>query len=339
MPTSWQGSQPPDNFIAHSSQEIRTHNEVLSPQEDVLEWKSNAWLGNAMFAAYQFGTTAQQVSNNIADGQLLNNMFLGANQVLIPTYNTLRLFTGFESIWRGIVTATNSNLLKVCGMKTVNSSPFGYNNLGTQIFELLEALSDIGDPAAVTAQALDVFFPILLYTAGGPNLYAFAAANSFGLSVSVQPVGLGLTLSSSTGGGLLLPSISYVNSFGTQGSVTRQAARTGYSVGQFLNRASDHNEVTSSVLNGRSRRMVTRREVEGTDAQRVRGGEVLWQGKLLDIVAGTIPLDFTLPATSGKMHYRTSDDALRIRFGGGVGRSLVVDFWFDVIEEVIRDDY
>ena len=64
----------------------------------------------------------------------------------------------------------------------------------------------------------------------------------------------------------------------------------------------------------------------------------MWQGKLADIITGSIPLNFTLPATAGKAHFRTSDDSLRVRFGSGVGRSLSVDFWFDLTEEIIRDD-
>ena len=27
-----------------------------------------------------------------------------------------------------------------------------------------------------------------------------------------------------------------------------------------------------------------------------------------------------------------------VRFGSGVGRSILVDFWFDIVEEMIRDD-
>ena len=87
------------------------------------------------------------------------------------------------------------------------------------------------------------------------------------------------------------------------------------------------------------KRLVTRKEVPGTDQQRVKGAEVMWQGELADIITGSIALNFTLPATSSKIHFRTSDDSLRVRFGSGVGKSLSVDFWFDLTEEIVKDDY
>lgn len=346
LPPGWQGRPPQHPFETHSSQELRTHTEVLSPQEDVPEWKANAWMGNAMYSAFQFGTSSSQVASAITSGQSLDQLFLGGHQSLIPTYDTLRLLDGFETIWQGVVDAAVTNpaspvfrdRLKVRGMKTVNASPFGYNNLGKEIFELLEALSAM-DPLSVATQGFDVLFPILLNAYGGPNIYALAAANSLGLSVNLAPFGLGLTLSSSVGGGLLLPSFSYVNSFGTQGTIARQAARTGSSVSQSVAGGSDVADTETSVLESRSRRQVSRSEVDGTDAERVRGAEVLWQDRLVDIVTGTVPLDLVLPATAGKSHFRTADDTLRVRMGGGVGRSLVVDFWFEVLEEVVRDDY
>ena len=65
----------------------------------------------------------------------------------------------------------------------------------------------------------------------------------------------------------------------------------------------------------------------------------MWQGELVDIITGAIPLNFTLPASASKMHFRTTDDSLRVRFGSGVGKSITVDFWFDITEEVVGDDY
>ena len=87
------------------------------------------------------------------------------------------------------------------------------------------------------------------------------------------------------------------------------------------------------------KRLITRKEVPDTDRQRVKGAEVMWQGEVVDIITGSIPLNFTLPATAGKMHFRTADDSLRVRFGSGVGRSTSVDFWFDIDEEIVKDDY
>lgn len=345
MPANWTGKTPPGPFVAHASQEIRTHNELLQPQQDVHEWKSNAWIGNAMFAAYQYGTTTQQVINAVSGGSPLDDLFLGPDETLIPTYNTLRLLEGFADIWRGIIdpsealhsSSRHPDRLKVRGIKTVNSSPFGFNNIGTQIFELLEALN-AQDPASISNNILDAVFPLLLYANGGPNIYAMAMSNSLGLSLSVQPLGLGITFSSSVGGGLVLPSFAYVNSFGSQGTIARQASRTGYSLGLHRNDSADESSAATSVEAGQSRRLLARQAVAGTDRQRVKGAEILWQGELVDIVAGSIPLDFTLPATGGKLHFRTSDDSLRVRLGSGVAESVVVDLWFDIVEEMVRDD-
>ena len=90
---------------------------------------------------------------------------------------------------------------------------------------------------------------------------------------------------------------------------------------------------------GRQNRIVTHKEVPGTDVQRVRGAEVLWQGEAVDILSGAIPLNFMLPATADKNPARTFDDSFRIRFGSGVGSSVSVDVWFDIVEELIRDDH
>lgn len=76
-----------------------------------------------------------------------------------------------------------------------------------------------------------------------------------------------------------------------------------------------------------------------SDPSRVRGAEVLWQGEITDIVSGTIPLNVELPALASKEHHRSRDEWLRVRLGSGVGRSVLVDIWFDVEEEVVRDDY
>lgn len=81
-----------------------------------------------------------------------------------------------------------------------------------------------------------------------------------------------------------------------------------------------------------------RREAAGSDTERTKGAEVMWQKQLVDIVAGTIPLNAALPATAGNL-YRTSDELIRVRLGGAFRNSLSVDVWFDVREEAIRDDY
>jgi hypothetical protein len=139
-------------------------------------------------------------------------------------------------------------------------------------------------------------------------------------SVSVSPAGLGVSLGVNP-----IPSINNHTTHGSTGTIMKQASEAYHSYSQYLNTGYDEGVVAHA-------------EVPGTDQQRVKGAEVMWQGELVDIITGTIPLNFTLPATAGKMHFRTSDDSLRVRFGSGVGKSISVDFWFDLTEEIIRDD-
>ena len=95
---------------------------------------------------------------------------------------------------------------------------------------------------------------------------------------------------------------------------------------------SDHGE--GSTLN----RRITRRAPPDGDRQRITGAEVMWQGELMDIVTGSIPLNLTLPALASKA-YRTSDETVRVRLAGPLGSGIEVDVWFDIREEAVRDDY
>ena len=72
-------------------------------------------------------------------------------------------------------------------------------------------------------------------------------------------------------------------------------------------------------------------------------------------MAGAIPLSVTLSATADKV-YDNTDEWIRLRFGNGMSDGLrtldpkrtdatvlegaiVMDVWFDLKEEVVRDDY
>jgi hypothetical protein len=105
-----------------------------------------------------------------------------------------------------------------------------------------------------------------------------------------------------------------------------------------LNNRFDSSNARTNFGDSKIKRLVTR-EPDTANSQRVTGAEVMWQGQLNDILTGSIPLNFSLPATAGKEHYRTADNSLRVRFGSGIGKSISVDFWFDILEEVIQDDY
>jgi hypothetical protein len=162
-------------------------------------------------------------------------------------------------------------------------------------------------------------------------------------SSPVNPLLNGLTLGITTGVGvnissgpnLIFPSYQMTANSGSTGSINKSANKTGYSYNQYLNVGFDNSELNDSEL----KRIITRRALLDHDNERVRGAEVMWQGKIQDIITGTIPLNFTLPATATKMNFRTADDALRVRFNSGFSPSIEVDFWFEMTEETIRDDY
>ncbi|WP_054690767.1 hypothetical protein [Desulfosarcina cetonica] len=155
----WQGDNQPGEFDSFSNQETRQHTEVLSPIEENNHWRSNAMIGNVLYTAYELGTTAGVFLNAFSSsGNLLSSAeqtFLGPNSALIPTYENNRLYSGFVRAWRGL---SDPEVLKVHGMTTVNSSPFGYNNVTKDLLDLLDALS-ANDLGAVGTNLIDLFFP------------------------------------------------------------------------------------------------------------------------------------------------------------------------------------
>jgi hypothetical protein len=70
---------------------------------------------------------------------------------------------------------------------------------------------------------------------------------------------------------------------------------------------------------------------------RDRGVEVAWQGRMVDIIVGSVPVNIVLPGTASKM-FRMADDAITVRFTG-LDPGIELDIWFDVIKEPVRDDY
>lgn len=343
---NWHGVNRPGEFKSYSNSEIRTHNETLSPQEDVSEWKANAIIGNAMYYPFEpvdsikdqssHYSSMKEYLNSLSSDDILDNFLLGSNQILIPTYNDVLLYHGFEQIWRGIDTGQNNDALKVRGMKTVNASPFGLNTAGKNVLQMIEGFRD-NNYTEIVANLGDLI-PGLAGTQGGINIFGLAAMNSAGIGVSATPFGVGVSLSTSYGG-LLLPSFAYTNSFGTQGNIIKQANKTGYSYSQYLNNSFDEGTIESKTINSKSRRIITRKEVPNRDNERIRGSEVMWQGKIQDIITGSIPLNITLPATATKMNYRTADNTIRVRFNSGFSSSVEVDFWFELTEEGITDDF
>ena len=210
---------------------------------------------------------------------------------------------------------TTSPLVR--GLRNISFHPL------TPLADLVNFVDDIINnrpfDIAVLGSALLGNVPLLL-TGGTNTSVGFAGI----VTIGIQPI----------------PNLNFSATVGSAGNITRSASEEAYSYSQFLNRSFGENRAVSYGEEGNQNRKVLRKEVPDTERQRIKGAEVMWQGALADIITGSIPLNITLPATAGKMHFRTSDDdSLRVRFGSGVGQSISVDFWFDLNEEMIKDDH
>jgi hypothetical protein len=306
----WNGEPNPDtasatgkvfSFSTLGNREIRTHSENVFPERIDPGNNSNEW--NAMRAYLNsLGT--------------LGSLGLGGfvQHQLVP--DTVRLGSSGWNVrgWSGL-----AEVPLVTGQRT-----FAVNPLASLV-KLTNLIDDIAnnrpfDPTIFGALLLGNI-PLLL--SGGGNS-----------SMSVSPVGIGVSIGIEP-----TPTINFTYTVGSFGNVSVAASEENYSYAQSRNRAFDEGRLVSYSEEGNQNRIVTHKEVPGTDAQRVRGAEILWQGQAADILCGTIPLNFTLAATADKNPARTFDDLLRIRLGSGVGSSLSVDFWFDIDEEFVRDDY
>ena len=180
-----------------------------------------------------------------------------------------------------------------------------------------------------------------------PDMNAFVnflnAVTPFGLinglaiggSFSIQAVA-GLSVSSSSA--QLLPSMNYNSTSGTSGSISKQGNKTGYSYSQFLTTGQDITKSYTEYDKGVMNRMVKRElNQPGTIKERKRGSEVMWQGKIMDIVTGKITLGISLPAT-GSNFYQNADQSIRVKISG-YSSDIELDVWFEVTEEAIREDY
>lgn len=245
--------------------------------------------------------------------------------------------------WRGV-----AEVPIVTGMKSVAMSPFSpvpiaqesVKGLLLGIEELYSQIRGIVQPDPLAAwgaitnliaayQTLSPMFPGFL-PASLPALAAFNAGNGFNVGGSV------LFLSSSSS--LLTPALTYQHSFGSQGAISKSSAKTCFMRSETVRRSDDHTQARSVSAAGENKRVVERREVPGTDQQRMRGAEIMWNGEAVDIVLGQIPLDVSFPALAERGN-GAHDESLRVRFGNGIGPDIRVDFWFEVQETEISDDF
>jgi hypothetical protein len=143
----------------------------------------------------------------------------------------------------------------------------------------------------------------------------------------------GLSCSASIG----IPSFLQSSATGSSGSIALQASQTGYSYAQHVNAGFSSGRSRTDFQEGLMIRKV-KRDPDYDVGERRLGAEVAWQGQPVDIVTGSIQLGAQLPATASNI-YKTSDERIEVRFGGAIGASLAVDVWFEVIEELVKDDY
>ena len=258
------------------------------------------------------------------------------------------------------LTSFLSNLSNQLNMLAANPTPAAIANFTANLNSRISALSGNMGPYAEFAEAYaqvwlgSNLIPAMLFngfnvgctigTSGGANfggsisgmggvlLAELTAGGSGGISGGAS-AGNSLSASSS------FPTMLHSTSIGTSGNISKQASQTNFSYAQHLHSGydasmsrSDHGE--GSTLN----RRITRRAPPDGDRQRITGAEVMWQGELMDIVTGSIPLNLTLPALASKA-YRTSDETVRVRLAGPLGSGIEVDVWFDIREEAVRDDY
>ena len=165
----------------------------------------------------------------------------------------------------------------------------------------------------------------------------FALINGLviGGSLGIQ-VAAGGSISASTA--QLLPSMNYNSTSGTSGSIAKQGTKTGYAYSQYMTQGQDITKVMTEYERGKMNRKVTRQlNQPGTIKERKKGVEVMWQNKVTDIVSGRIPLGISFLAT-GSNYYQNVDMAVRIKFPGYTTQ-LDIDFWFEVTEESIKEDY
>ncbi|WP_019142906.1 hypothetical protein [Noviherbaspirillum massiliense] len=304
----WSGQQAPDapseqgsafGFSTLGNREIRTHSANQYPRLTDTQGNSNEW--NAI----------RSYLNLL--GEIQN---IGQPGVLVPAPPAAGLGVGG---WNTRAWLGRSSVPIVSGTMNVSVNPLA------PIVDVTNMIDDVINNRPFNAINLGFLatgtVPLLL--SGGGNSSLSVSPGGVGVSLGIQPT----------------PTVNYSYSVGSVGNRSTLASEEGYSYAQSLNKSFDDARTVSYGDEGNQNRVVMRKAVPGTDRQRINGAEVMWQGELADIITGSIPLNFTLPATSTRTHFRTADDSLRVRLGSGVGKSVSVDFWFDLTEERVRDDY
>lgn len=356
---------------SYSSQEARTHTEHLYPYTNGFEDDPSTATAvkpvNGVTALYEAAALylngLDRYSTNLIGGVSgwFANTFFDINDdssLLIPvpltdnnnkSYNPLTF--NFDIYWKGF---KSENILKVEGLKQVSISPMSpipivydemekFVDANVNFFKFLQSLtglSDVPPDFGAIWDALSTLFGNLQVAIGylpppiGAPLLGMNAANGFGLGGSVSAI-FGSVSGSSN---LLTPSMVYNHTFGSQGTIAKSASKTNYMKSETVRETDDQSNLTTLIASGENKRIVERRAVPDTDRKRIKGAEIMWQGELKDIILGTVPLDISFPALAERSTIPL-DEVLQVRFGNGVGDDIEVDFWFEINETEIRDDF
>ncbi|MCX6251735.1 MAG: hypothetical protein NTX61_13410 [Bacteroidetes bacterium] len=240
--------------------------------------------------------------------------------------------------WKGFDTSADS-LFRVGSIHSLTVPPFLglLLNSAPDFNKIKQAVSNVSDKLNHPSFIIDLDQMSYLTEILGSFAVSILNGLNIGLNLSwTSCVGISGSFSSSG----LLPHLDITSSTGSTGNIAKQANRTGYTYSQLLNFMFDNSRVITEFEESDMKRKVVRElNLPGTQKERKRGMEVMWQGKCLDIVTGKIPVGITLPATADK-YYKTSDQAIRVRLGGNLAlKNIEVDIWFDVSEENSKEDY
>jgi hypothetical protein len=363
-PQDYPSSLNESAFENYGTIENRIHNSLLFPDTSNVDWATVSALGNMLKIITDPTQGLQTIINQFNNGGISNLRAFIDNLVpdglLIKSYrasavansNKEQLVKGFERIWKGI--STSASNLRVNGIISSSQSPVGLSAIaGNLIGDVISTLDNLSETASDLQDLLhdgDVtkIGELMTDLSGLLDLVVLLGSLSIpSAGGQVSPLAMipllnGLTLGLTSGVGvnigsgpnLIYPSYQMTANSGSTGSINKSATKTGYSYNQQLNVGFDNVQYDESEL----KRIVTRRELSDRDNERVRGAEILWQDKIQDIITGSIPLNFILPATATKISFRTADDSLRVRFNSGFSPSIQVDFWFELTEETIKDD-
>lgn len=299
-------------FESYSGTEIRTRTEQISAMFDANR--------NSLFQPFidLINSLVTQFGTSLTNFPVLDD----------PTVEDKLFRTTPEGeIWKPFLAfnfPNDSPLPGLRGYESLNVPPHFLNHVARLNLFIAQIRQYFQNPSADPDRIIDIIVDF------ERTLQELTLINGISGSFTLGPV----TVSANS----QLPTAMRSSTNGSAGSVVQTGQEIQYSLNRTKQTGWDQNSSSSSLVDSEQKRIITRRELVSRDNERVRGAEVMWQDKVQDIITGTIPLNFTLPATATKMNFRSADDTLRVRFNSGLSSLIEVDFWFELIEETIKDD-